>query len=368
MDTRKIRELFPVTRNSVYLNNAAGSPLNARVQSRMESYLRLVGETPDAKPGARGPVKGALSRTFGGDPGDYALLTSTGIGVGIVAAGYDWKTGDNVVVPADEHWNNTFPWLALRRRGVEVRLVPVGKDQRVDPEVIASMVDANTRILATAAVRFDTGFRADLKMLSGIAHDSGAMLLVDGIQGAGVFPIDMHEMGIDILACAGFKWLLGPTGTGFLYINQQARQKIHPVLPGMFAAQNSFQELVYHPDARRYETGTIAYSLFYAWVAGLELLEEVGVQNIHDRVLGLTDMIIAGLRSREISIISPVEKTSERSAIIAFTMDSDTKNRALHEKLTANNILVALRPGSIRVSPNLFNTEEEIEQFLVMLA
>ena len=364
MNTTQIRKLFPVTQNSVYLNNAAGSPLNARVQSKLESYLTLASETPNAKPGARVPVREALSEIFGGDSGDYALVTSTGVGVGIVAAGYDWKTGDNVVVPADEHWNNTFPWLALRRRGVDVRLVPVEEDQRVNPNVVASMVDGNTRILATAAVRFDTGFRADLKLLSEIAHDSGALFLVDGIQGAGVFPIDVHEMGIDVHACAGFKWLLGQPGTGFLYINEVAREKIHPVLPGMSAAEHNFRELNYHPDARRYETGTLAYSLFFAWIAGLELLGEVGVPNIHDRVLKLTDAIIAGLRSKGISIFSPVEKTSERSAIIAFTMGSDAANKSLHESLTANNVLVALRPGSIRVSPNFYNTEDEIERFL----
>jgi len=364
MDTQRARELFPVTRNSIYLNSAAASPLNARVRERLESYLTLASESPHTKPGARIPLRKTLAGIFGGIPGDYALVTSTGIGIGIVAAGYDWKPGDNVVVPEDEHWNNTFPWLALRRKGVEVRLVPVGADQRVSPEAVASMVDTNTCILATAAVRFNTGFRADLRQLGNIAHDSGALLMVDGIQGAGVFPIDMHEMGIDILACAGFKWLLGPAGTGFLYINEQARGEVLPVLPGMFAAENNFRELVYHPDARRYETGTMAYSLFHAWIAGLELLEEIGIPAIHARILTLTDMIITGLRSRGISIISPVDKTSERSAIITFTMGSNAADKTLHEKLTASNIQVALRPGGIRVSPNFFNVEDEIKRFL----
>jgi cysteine desulfurase/selenocysteine lyase len=367
MNTEQVRELFPVTQNSIYLNNAAGSPLNTRVQSKLESYLKLASETPNEKPAARDPVRISLSGIFGGDPGDYALVTSTGIGIGMVAAGYDWKKGDNVVVPADEHWNNTFPWLDLRRRGVDVRLVPVGQDQRVNPEVVASMVDSNTRILATAAVRFDTGFRMDLKQLSEIAHDRGALFLVDGIQGAGVFPMDVHETGIDILACGGFKWLLGMPGTGFLYINESARDKIHPVLPGMSSAEHRFRELNYHPDARRYETGTLAYSLFFSWIAGLELLGEVGLRDIHDRILKLTDTIVAGLKSRGLSIASPVDMTSERSAIIAFTMGSEAANQALHEKLTAKNILVALRPAHIRVSPNFFNTEDEIERFLAVL-
>ena len=367
MDTTQIRTLFPVTQNSVYLNNAAESPLNVRVRQRLDEYLDLASETPHQKPTVRQPVRSALAELLGGAAEDYALVTSTGVGMGIVAAGYDWKHGDNVVVPADEHWNNTFPWLALRRRGVEVRLVPVGEDQRVDLDRVDSMVDGNTRILASTAVRFNTGFRADLARLSTIAHEKGALFAVDGIQGAGVYPIDVDELGIDIHSCAGFKWLLGMPGTGFLYVNKAAQERIEPVLPGMSAAVHNFRELDYHPDARQYETGTMAYSLFHAWLAGLELLKEVGVANIHARVLELTDRIIAGLRERNCEIVSPVEDVGERSAIIAFTMGSETANTTLQERLATNGISTALRDGRVRVSPNFFNTEDEIDMFLEVL-
>ena len=367
MNTTQIRSLFPVTQKSVYLNNAAESPVNIEVRQRLEAYVSLASETPHKKPAVRQPVREALSELLGGASEDYALVTSTGVGIGIVAAGYDWKKGDNVVVPADEHWNNTFPWFALRRRGVDVRLVPVDEDQRIDPDKVASLVDGNTRILATTAVRFNTGFRADLRLLSEIAHAKGALFVVDGIQGAGVFPIDVDELGIDIHSCAGFKWLLGMPGTGFLYVNKTAQEQINPVLPGMSAAEKNFRELNFFPDARRYETGTMAYSLFHAWIAGLELLKEVGVANIHARVLELTDRIIAGLRDSNIEIVSPVDNASERSAIIAFTMGSETANNALQEKLEANKVFTALRDGRIRVSPNFFNTADEIDRLLEFL-
>lgn len=367
MDISALRALFPVTGKSVFLNNAAESPLNVRVRQRLEEYLALASEAPQDKPSVRPPVRAALAELFGGAPEAYALVTSTGVGVSIVAAGYPWQPGDNMVVPADEHWNNTFPWLALRERGVEVRLVPVDAQQRVNPDAIAAQVDRNTRILATTAVRFNTGFRADLKRLSAIAHDQGALFLVDGIQGLGVFPINVEADDIDILASAGFKWLLGMPGTGFLYMNPQAQEKIRPVLPGMFAAEDNTRELRYFPDARRYETGTMAYSLFHAWPAGLEILKEVGIANIHTRVLALTDRLIAGLRAQKLTIASPVDKITERSAIISFTLGSEPANKDLYKKLMANNIIVALRDGRIRVSPNFFNTEAEIDRFLAAL-
>jgi len=364
INTADLRPLFPVCEESVFLNNAAESPLNVRVHQRLQEYLALASVEPQKKPSVRQPVRAALSGLFGGTPDEYALVTSTGVGIGMAASGYDWRQGDNVVVPADEHWNNTFPWLALRDRGVDCRLVPVDDNQRVDPSALAAMVDANTRMLATTAVRFNTGFRADLKLLSSIAHDKGALFVVDGIQAAGVCPIDVKDDGIDFLACAGFKWLLGMPGTGFLYANKRAQEKIRPVLPGMYAAEHDMRELHYHSDARRFETGTLAYSLFHAWMAGLEILAEVGVDRIHERVLGLTDGVIAGLRAKGLTIVSPVERVGERSAIISFTLGSEQANKALYKNLIAQKIIVALRDGCIRVSPNFFNTEDDIDRFL----
>ena len=348
----------------MFLNNAAESPLNVRVRQRLEEYLTLASEKPQKKPPARDPVRAQLSKLFGGEPNDYALVTSTGTGIGIAAAGYDWHHGDNVVVPMDEHWNNTFPWLALRDRGVDCRLVPVDENQRVDPDAIASAVDGNTRVLATTAVRFDTGFRADLKRLGSIAHENGALFVVDGIQCAGVCPIHVVEDDIDVLSCAGFKWLLGMPGTGFMFANARAQEMIRPVLPGMYAAEHDLRELRFHPDARRFETGTLAYSLFHSWTAGLEILLEIGTAPIHERVLELTDRIISGLEAKEVTVVSPVEEKNERSAILSFTLESEAANRNLYKRLMDQRIIVALREGRIRVSPNFFNTEEEIDTFL----
>jgi selenocysteine lyase/cysteine desulfurase len=367
IDTDAIRTLFPVCERSVFLNNAAESPLNVRVRDRLQEYLVLAAEEPQKKPSVRQVVRSALSGLLGGDPDDYALVTSTGVGIGLAASGHDWKPGENVVLPADEHWNNTFPWLALRERGVDCRLVPVDGNQRVDPDAVVALMDGKTRMLATTAVRFNTGFRADLKRLSTIAHEKGALFVVDGIQAAGVCPVDVVEDGIDVLACAGFKWLLGMPGTGFLYANKRARERIRPVLPGMYAAEHNTRELFYHSDARRFETGTLAHSLFHAWTAGLEILREVGVSRIHERVLHLTDEILIGLRARGIEVVSPVDRVEERSAIISFTLDSEQENRALQQRLMALKIHVALRDGRIRVSPNFFNTQDDIGRFLQQL-
>lgn len=368
MDLAAIRTLFPVTERMVFLNNAAESPLNGLVRKRLEEYLDLAAQAPHQRPPARNPVRPILARLLGGQPEEYALVTSTGAGIGLTAAGFAWKHGDNVVVPADEHWNNTFPWLALRDRGVEVRIVPLDADLRVDPARVAAQVDHRTRMVAVAAVRHTTGFRADLPDLSRIAHARGALLVVDGIQAAGAVPLNVDSDGIDVLACGGFKWLLGMPGTGFLYIRQGLWDVIRPTLPGMFSAEDDLDELRWLPGAQRYETGSLPYALFHAWTAGLELLLEIGVPAIQERILALTSRLIEGLRAKGMTLVSPVGSKQERSAILSFTAGSPEANQALFARLTAQDISISLRGGRCRVSPSFYNTEEEIDRFLETLA
>ena len=367
MDVAAIRRQFPVTERMVFLNNAAESPLSLPVRRRLDEYLDQAACAPDKRPPARNPVRPLLSRLLGGAADEYALVTSTGVGLGLAAAGYPWVPGDNVVVPAGEHWNNTFPWLALRTRGVDVRVVPLRADQRLDPAQVAERVDERTRMVAAAAVNHLTGFRADLRRLSDIAHGCGALFVVDGVQAAGVVPLNVDDDGIDVLAGAGFKWLLGLHGTGYVYVRSGAWDRIHPVLPGMFAAEDNLHELRWLPGAQRYETGSLAYALFHAWTAGLEMILEIGVPAIHARVLDLTLRLVSGLRSRALTVISPAAHPGERSAIVTFTTASPEANRALHARLGEQGIGISLRGGLCRVSPSFYNTEAEIDGLLAAL-
>lgn len=366
MDVNELRTLFPVTKKYIFLNNAAESPLNLLVRRNIDEYLDLCQNSPQLKPSIRTKIRAQLADLLGGQADEYALVNSTGMGISIVAAGYHWSAGDNVVVPSNEHWNNNFPWKALKEKGVEIRFVEPDADHRIDPADLKALIDQNTKIVAIAAVSFNTGFRSDLKKLAELAHAGGALFVVDGIQGAGVIPINVETDQIDILCCAGFKWLLGMPGTGFMYVNKTIQHLISPVLPGMFSAELYSAELDYSPDARRYESGSIAYSLYYGWTAGLELLKEIGIQPIYQRILGLTDKIISGLQDRNITIVTPVEHLAERSAIILFTMGSLDANEALFKRFLEKNIVVTLRDGLIRVSPSFFNTEAEIESFLAV--
>ncbi|MBK0327836.1 aminotransferase class V-fold PLP-dependent enzyme [Rhodobacteraceae bacterium F11138] len=363
-DFDAVRALFPITQHSTYLLNAGQSPLNQRSRAALDQYLDWAATDTDARPEVRAPLRRLLADLLGGRPGDYAITTSTGTGISTVAAGMSWKSGDNVVLPAGEHWNSTFPWFNLSSRGVEIRTVQPDAENRISADALAEQVDDRTRVVSITAVRFDTGFRADLKSISNLAHAHDALFVVDGTQCAGASGMNVVEDGIDVLACGGFKWLMGLAGTGFMYANERAQTRIAPVSPGMFAARHSFTELDFHSDARRYETGTIAYTLLHGWAAGLGLIRELGVDNIANRNRQLTDRIITGLTDRKLRILSPVDRPEERSAIVVFSAGDEAANKVIFDRLTAAKVQLSLRHGSLRVSPNFFNTDAEIDRFL----
>jgi selenocysteine lyase/cysteine desulfurase len=169
------------------------------------------------------------------------------------------------------------------------------------------------------------------------------------------------------MASCGFKWLLGMHGTGFLYVSKRVLKSINPVLPGMFAADRVYDQLSFYDDSRKFETGTIAYSLFNAWSAGLELLLKIGVEKIYQKALENTDLIINGLQEKKYQIITPIKKREERTAIIHFNTSSLENTKRLYKKLINKNVLVTLQGKNIRVSPNFFTTKEEIKIFLNLI-
>lgn len=367
MNIEQIRALFPVTQQAVFLNNASQAPLNTLVQTRLQNFLQTELNPVNKKAFCRDDVRILLSKILGGSANEYALTTSTGTGIGMIAQGIAFKEGDNVVLPVMEHLNNSLPLLNLEQKGVEIRFAALKEDNSIDYDSLEKLVDHKTRLVAIAAVRYNSGCRTNLAAVSTIAHKNGALFLVDAAQAAGLVPIDVEKDDIDILCGCGFKWLLGLHGTGFLYVSQRVINSISPVLPGMFAAENIHDELSFYEDSRKFETGTIAYSLFDAWQAGLQLVIDIGVKNIYEKALEHTDLIIVGLQEKGYHIVTPVKNRTERTAIVLFKASSFETTKAIFDKLTQHKVLVTLQKENIRVSPNFFNTKEEINIFLGLL-
>ena len=213
------------------------------------------------------------AQLIGADIAEIALVRSTTEGISLVAEGFRWQPGDNVVTLDNEFPSNQYPWMNLAERGVETRRVPADGG-RVDLDRLSAACDARTRIVSISWVGFASGWRVDLDKVAELAHQRGALLFVDAIQGLGAFPLDVGRTPIDFLAADGHKWLLGPEGAGLLYVRRPHLAHLRPLGVGWHSVVQGSDynriALDLKPSAARYEGGSQNMAGFIALAASLE--------------------------------------------------------------------------------------------------
>ncbi len=206
---------MPVTQRWAYFDHAAVAPLPEPSRGAMNAQVADQAENGDVNwPEWRKNVERVRklgAELIGAKPDEVAVIRNTTEGIGLVAEGFPWQAGDNVVVPASEFPSNLYPWKHLASRGVEVRVVDA-PNERLTPAMIDAACDSRTRIVALSWVGYATGWRNDPATFAEIAHKHGACFFLDAIQGCGVLPLDVASIGIDFLSADGHKWMLGPEG------------------------------------------------------------------------------------------------------------------------------------------------------------
>ena len=369
-----LRQQFPVTGQLIYLNHAAVSPLPLRSKDLMARYLDEL--THRGATGYPGFAFGILERArrlaahlIGTRPDRIFVVRSTTQGLGVVATGLRVREGDNIVLVQREFPANVRPWLPLRRRGVEVRLVPQ-QDGRVLLDRLARAVDARTAAVSVSFVQFLSGFRIDVGAVAQLCREHDALCVIDAIQGLGVFPLDVEALGVDFLAADAHKWLLGPEGVGIGYVSPRAQQRIEQALEGWFSLEEPFDffnvEQPLKQSAARYEEGAYNVAGLHGMVGSLELLLEAGPDELARRILLLTDRLCEGLRSIGWSVLSPRETEAEKSGIVLCTRAGEDFG-TLRQRLEQAGIAVSIRDGKLRIAPHGYNTPEEIDRVVEVL-
>ena len=239
---------------------------------------------------------------------------------------------------------------------------------RVPFEQIAAQVNKNTRVVSVSSVEANSGFRNDLNRIGRFCKERGILFCVDAIQSLGVLPMDVKADHIDCLAADGHKWLLSVEGLGGFYISKRVLDRIHPAVVGWDSVVNAQDYLHYdftlRPDARRFEEGSFNTMSIHAFGAALDLLLEVGIDNIEKRVLELGDLIIAKVQEHGWKQVSSTEP-AERSGIVSFAVDADVEG--LKKEMAAHHITITIRDGIVRLSPHFYNTEIEIDKCLAYI-
>ncbi|MEO6835880.1 MAG: aminotransferase class V-fold PLP-dependent enzyme [Candidatus Tumulicola sp.] len=369
MSTPLPRDEFAVTQRYVYLNHAAVGVLPASSVGAIEELVRahadagVLGTYPydDRMP----EYRERIGRFIGAKGSEIATIASTSAGANVVALGIDWQPGDAVLLCDNEFPSNAVPWVALRKRGVEVRLLST-QAERLTPDVLRREMTSRTRAVALSWVSYADGYRHDLAGLSEIAHDAGALLCVDAIQGLGALRLDVGETGIDALYAGAGKWMMGLHGVGFLYVRGDLVDRLALAMPGWRSMADIWDfhryDQAYSPDAVRFEGGTPNFLGTVSLVKSIELFERSGPAAIERHVLALTDRLCEGLE-RAGAVLRTLRGPDVSSGIVTFAMPG-SDSVALGRALQKNGVVTTYRPSGIRVAPHGYNTCDEIDRLL----
>ena len=375
-DVQEMRQLFfPITRHSIYLNHAANGPLPGPVARTLHTYVDDTSNFGNIN-FARWTVyeQGAhrrLASLIHVRPDQVALIASTGEGLMNIASGLRWQPGDTIISAECEFPSNIYPWLNLQEQGVQIHLVAM-RDNRIAVEDVLASITERTRLVSLSLVEFSTGFRSDIATIARYCHERGIMCGIDAIQALGALEIDAQELGIDYLAAAAHKWLLGPQTTGILYISDALLAQMHVPRRGWFSVETPFDFFNYEQPlkagAARFEHSSPNRLPIVGLDAALGIFESIdgGMQAVEQRILGLTGHAIAGLERLGYPIVSP-QGEGERSGIVCFNVHPDRQDispQQLVDELTSRNIRVAARGNVVRISPHFYNTLEEINTLL----
>jgi selenocysteine lyase/cysteine desulfurase len=317
--------------------------------------------------------RSAVARLLAVPAERIAVTDSTTSGIMLVVNGLDWRPGDRVLLPAASFPANRFPWHWLARRGVEVVEVPEDDESLSDAERFAAAWAPRTRVLAAGWVSYRTGRRRDLAGLGELCRARGALFVVDGTQGVGGLALDLAATPCDLLACSGYKWMLGPYGTGFAYLTPALAEQLEPHNVNWFriAGAEDFNRLAERsldlvPGASRFDRNAPAAFFDIAGAAAAaEYLAEVTPRAVEEHVRGLLDRLLAGLPPcfRPAGPLSP----GRRSNILCIAAASEEATRAAFARLRQGGVVASLREGAIRLSPGIYNTEADIDRVLALL-
>ncbi|HEX4962274.1 MAG TPA: aminotransferase class V-fold PLP-dependent enzyme [Thermoanaerobaculia bacterium] len=372
---RTLRETeFPVIHDCAYLNHAGMGPMPRRAARRMGELAELVSRTGDRRWLERNDeverVRGLAARLLGArEAREVAFVENTSTALSMVAAGWTWRPGDNVVGAALEFPSNVYPWMQLADFGVEYRRVPE-RDGRIDFTELIALMDERTRMLALSWVQFASGFRSDLARLGAACRERDVLFVVDVIQGLGALALDVERELVDVAAASSHKWLLGAEGIGILYVSDRVIDRLRPARSGWRSTRDIFQwtgdDLAWAAGAKRFESGTLNVYGIVALGGALEVLHEAGAAAVEEQVLSLTGRAARGLAELGFSVVSSA--TPGETSGIVTAVHPHLPAGELVKQLGERDVVAAARAGRFRISPHFYNTAAEIDRCLEALS
>jgi len=374
MAIKEILGDFPIIEKVNYLNSASiGLVPETVIERTKEFFVDLTrGGTLTLDEEKEALVYDGLrqegAKLLGCDPDDIAIFNSVSEAMNSIALSLDLREG-RVVSTGIEFPSVTYPWLRIARKGkIEVKLVEA-KNWSISVDDLLSEISEETRVVALSHVEYLNGQKWDVKKIAKQAHKVGAILVVDGIQAAGYLPLNVREIAADVYITGSYKWLIAPFGTAIAYISKKLCDELEPALVGWRSTEDMWnfnaRELTFAAKARKFEYSTSAYDAKLGLVESIKYLRKVGIGKIYEHNMALNKILSQELDSiKGVNIITP----QDRGSIVTFYIEGkDSKNVAEKLRKLKRPVELSIRLNMIRLSPHLYNTEEDILQFLESL-
>jgi kynureninase len=370
-----LRSNYPILQQRNYLNSCSLGALSTRAEAYLDDF-RERWHTMGASAwyehwmGRLQQLRERAAALHGARAVEAALLPSVSAGLSVLTECREMHdaiaAGRTRVICTELD----FPTLLYQFRvkpEIELVVLPSDDGVSIDLARFAEAVDERTLMIATSHVFFSTGHVQDIAALGRIAHAAGAWCLIDGYQGSGHVPVEFGRSGVDFYISGPLKWLCGGPGLAYLFVREDRITQLSPRFTSWFAAEDQFAfdpaRFTFRSDARRFELGTPALPTVHTALGGQELLEEVGMDLVYARIRALADRVADALLSDGF-VLRRSADPSARSGIVMVRHDDPA--RAVRA-LDAQDIVVDHRPGHVRVSPHVYNTEAEVDQFVAAL-
>jgi selenocysteine lyase/cysteine desulfurase len=360
-----IRDRFPLLDRAVYTNSCSQGALSNEVRAAYERYLTdwdEKGAPWDLWVELNEAARSRFARLLNASTDEIAVTTSVSAGVSSLLSGLGHRDSRNKIVISDFE----FPTIgqivhAQELLGTKVEHVPASPDVTIPLDRLAESIDTETALVAITHVCFRNGSKTDVEAVIDLAHEAGAHVLLDSFQAVGAVPIDVRSLDVDFVAGGTLKYLLGSAGLAFLYCRADLLPQITPTQTGWFADEDIFKMDIhdYSPSdtASKFESGTPPVPSIYAGVAGMDLMDEIGIAETERHVATLTEQLIEGLDRVGARMVTPRDPERRGPMIAVATSDE----RAMVAALAEDGILTTPRDGNIRLSWHCYNSAEDVE-------
>jgi len=366
---------FPVARDKIFLGHAGVCPLPRRVADAVAACAAqgTLGDQEAFLLHRLVDARKLAAQVLQCQSEEVALVGPTSLGLSLVAAGLSFRKSDNILIYHDDYPSNVYPWMALAAKGVQVRLINtrgLGVIRAID---VMGQVDENTRLVALASCHFISGYRLEHQAIGKYLRGRGILFCLDAIQTLGAFPTTVES--VDFLAADAHKWLLGPCGAGVLYVRRELQEKLNPPLYGWnnvrcpnFVAQ---EKIEFRNDATKYEAGTHNLLGVVGLIASLELVREIGVDNIAAELLRKRALLVPALSAKGYTVLNAEAKPENASGIVTIYKPG-VDLAPLHKKLADAGVVASLRSDRkgqsyLRLSPHFYNTDAELQRVLELV-